>query len=124
MAPRLNINADYPTANPGEFRHRITLLGPVIGSDAAGANVTYQAADPPVTAWAKIEYLRGSELIKSGVDVTQNFIKITSWFRSEFLPNMRISTPSGKLYIIQAVENVKEMGVYMIIYGLGLGAND
>jgi head-tail adaptor len=119
-----NINADIPTVNPGTFRHQITLLSPVAGSDASGATLTYQASVPPVTAWASIDYIRGADLIKSGQEATQAIIKVTSWYRSQFTPQSRLQLPSGASFIIQYLENVKEMNTFMILTCLGLGSAD
>ena len=118
-----NLNANWPTFNPGEFRHQITLLEPTTTMDIAGAKTTFAPGNPCVTAWAKIEYLRGAELIKAGQDVTQQFLKLTSWFRPEFKSQCHIQTPSGSEYIIQAVENVREMDTFMVLMCLGIGSN-
>ena len=120
---RDNINGTFPAVDPGSFRHQIQLLGQVVSNGTAGAQVSYQTLNPPVTSWAKIEYVRGSELISGGQDVSQDFLKLTLWYRPEYAANMRIQTPSGKQYIIQSYENVKEMNVYLILYCLGIGSN-
>jgi SPP1 family predicted phage head-tail adaptor len=117
-----NLNSEFPTVNPGDFRHQIILLEQTIGSDAAGANVSYDAA--PVTAWAKIDFVRGSELIRAGQDVSQSVIKVTMWYRPEFAVSQRIQVPDGSTFIIQYVENVKMMNMYQVLTALGIGAND
>jgi len=118
------LNSTFPTIDPGQFRHQITLLEQVVGSDASGATVTYAPESQPVKAWAKIEYLRGTDIIKSGQDVSQVYLKITAWYRAEFSANKRIQGPSGNQYVIQAVENVLEMNTYMVLMCLGVGANN
>jgi SPP1 family predicted phage head-tail adaptor len=121
---KTNINSAWPTIDPGEFRHQITLLSPVAGTDSAGANVTYAADPVPVTAWAKIETIRGDEMIKAGQDVSQVFLKVTSWYRPDFTVNARIQAPSGNVFVIQYIENVREMNVFMVLTCLGIGANN
>jgi head-tail adaptor len=116
--------ADYPTIDPGSFRHQIILLSQTLGSDAGGSTFTYQVGVPPVTTWAKIDYLRGDELLKSGQDVSQSFLKVTAWYRAEFAAGSRIQAPSGSQFIIQNVENVKEMNMYMVLMCLGIGSNN
>ncbi len=118
------LNSPWPSIDPGQFRHQITLLEQVSSSDASGMTVTYQPDDIPVTAWAKIEYLRGMDIIKAGQDISQVYLKITAWYRPEFTANKRIQAPNGNQYVIQAVENVSEMNVYMVLTCLGIGANN
>jgi SPP1 family predicted phage head-tail adaptor len=115
---------NWPTIDPGQFRHQITLLSETTISDASGVSVTWAAASPPVTAWAKIEYLRGTDLIKAGQDVTQAYLKVTMWYRPQFTAQSRIQTLSGNQYIIQAIENVLEMNTYMVLTCLGVGGNN
>ena len=121
---RPNINASYPTCDPGDFRHLITLLEPTTGTDESGTTVSYEPGTPPITAFAKIDYLRGTEMIKAGQDVSQTYLKITAWYRPEFSATSRIRTASGSHYRIQAVENVHEMSVFMVLTCLGIGTND
>lgn len=123
MAYKTNINGTLPTIDPGEFRHQVTLLVPTMVTDASGSVQTFAAGNPPVTAWAKIDYVRGTELLKAGQDVTQTFIKVTSWYRNEFQATGRLQLPSGSQFLIQNVENVKEMNTFMVLTCLGLGAN-
>ena len=120
---KTSLYTPWPTIDVGLFRHKITLLEQVPGIDAAGSNVAYLPGNPIVTAWANIEYVHGLELIRAGQDVTQAFLKITSWWRTEFTVNSRIQAPSGNQYIIQAFENVKEMNTYMVLMCLGIGDN-
>jgi hypothetical protein len=80
---------------------------------------------PPVTAWVKIDYLRGDEIIKAGQDVSRIFLKITGWWRSEFAANStRLQLPHGNIVIVQYVENVKFMNTYMVLTCKGIGANE
>jgi SPP1 family predicted phage head-tail adaptor len=118
---KTNINGLWPTIDPGEFRHQVTLLVPTTTTDASGNVQTFAAGAPPITAWAKIDYVRGTELIKAGQDVTQTYIKLTAWYRQEFKSNCRIQVPSGSQFLIQNVENVKEMNTFMVLMCLGIG---
>jgi SPP1 family predicted phage head-tail adaptor len=118
------LNTAWPAINPGQFRHKITLLEQTSGSDESGVTVTYQPDNPPVTAWAKIEYLRADDVIKAGQDVSQVFLKVTMWYRPEFATNKRIQAPNGNQYVIQAVENVGGMNIYGVLMCVGIGANN
>jgi len=117
------INDPWPSIDPGGFRHLVTLLQATASSDASGAITVWSAGSPPVTAWCKIEFLRGDELVKSGQDVSQQFIKVTAWWRAAFIATQRLSW-QGNQYIIQAVENVSGMNTYMVLLCLGVGANN
>lgn len=119
-----SINSQWPTINPGEFRHQINLLVQVVGSDESGTNVTYSPPSQAVNTWVKIDYVRGDELIKSGQDVTQVVIKCTGWYRSEFTAQSRIQLPSGQQFIIQYIENVREQNMYMVLTCIGIGTAD
>lgn len=114
----------WPTIDPGRFRHPITLLTPTTVTDASGLTVTWTAGSPPVTTWADIEYVRGTDLIRAGQDATQTYLKVTAWYLAQFTAQSRIQTLSGNQYIIQAVENVQEMNEFMVLTCLGVGANN
>jgi SPP1 family predicted phage head-tail adaptor len=120
----MSLGSDWPTVDPGRFRHQITLLEQVAGSDASGAKVDYKADDIPVTAWADFEYLRGTDIIKAGQDISQVYAKVTMWFRPEFTANKRIQTSDGAQFVIQAVENVRRMNMYAVLMCLGIGPNN
>jgi SPP1 family predicted phage head-tail adaptor len=112
----------WTVIDPGEFRHRITLLQATAGSDASGSTVTYIPDN--VQAWAKIKYLRGIEAIKAGLDVTQTYLEVTMWYRPEFTADQHIQGPNGNEYIVQSVENVNEINQYTRLTCLGLGTNN
>jgi SPP1 family predicted phage head-tail adaptor len=118
------LNSDFPGIDPGQFRHQITLLEEVTATDSSGTSVSWQADPVPVVAWMKIEALRSTEVIKAGLDVSQVYLKLTGWYRSQFTANKRIQSPGGNQYVIQAVENVLEMNTYMVLLCLGIGNNN
>ena len=117
------LKAPWPTIDPGEFRHVITFLNPVASTDSSGSIVSWQPSIPPLVAYAKIEAIRGSEVIKSGQEVAQLYLTITTWFRQGTLPNRRLQAPNGSQYIIQAVENVLEMNTFMVLTCLAVSLN-
>lgn len=119
----MSLNSDWPDVDPGEFRHEITLLEARADTDASGVKTTYVAGEPPTTAWAKIEYVRATEVIKAGLDVSQVYLKLTMWYRPEFTGGNRIQAPNGSQFIIQAAENVRMMNMFQVITCLGVGAN-
>lgn len=107
--------------NPGQFRHHITILEPVYGTDATGVVVSYAPSTPPVTAWAKIEGLRAEDQIKSGQDISKVQLRITVRYNKCFTPAKRIQKWNGNQYVINGVENVLEMDAYMILTCEGIG---
>jgi head-tail adaptor len=121
MLNKISLASDWPGIDPGSFRHRVTLLQPTITAGLSGSVATFAASDPPIGAWAKIDYVRGTDLIKAGVEVSQTFTKVTSWWRPEFTVQCQIQFPSGSVYRIQNVENVREMNTYMVLTCLAIG---
>jgi head-tail adaptor len=101
--------------NPGAFRHTITLLEQVSDTDDSGVRVTYAAADPPVTAKASIEYIRATEAFRAGQEISQTYATITAWWDARFAATKRVQGPNGNQFVIQAVENVRELNFFMIL---------
>jgi SPP1 family predicted phage head-tail adaptor len=118
---KTSLFANLPTCDPGDFRDQVTLLVETITNDASGSVQKWAPAFPATNAWSRIDYVRGTDLIRGGQDVTQTYIKVTSWFRKEFQTNCRIQVPGGSQFQIQNVENVKSMNTYMVLTCLGLG---
>jgi head-tail adaptor len=104
---------NWPQLNPGRLRHKIIQLEPVAGSDASGVVTSFQPAQPPVFIRADIEYLRGDEAVKAGLDVGQTYLLVTAWYRADFSEQDRILAPDGATYIIQTKNNVRLMNVVM-----------
>jgi len=117
------INDIWPSINPGEFRHKVSLLSQVNAIGKAGMETTWSPGDTPVYVWAKIEFLRGDELVGSGIDISRAYLKVTSHYSAAFSGGQRIQTADGKQYIIQYPENVKNMNIYMVLTCLAIGAN-
>lgn len=109
----------WPKIDPGQMVHQITILQQQVGTDISGAIVTWV---PLVVAWAQIDPVRGTDVIKSGQDTTQLFLTVRIRWQSGILPNMRVQTLNGT-YVIQAVENPGERNVILILNCLALGAN-
>ena len=111
----------WPKLNPGELVHRISILQPVAGSDESGATVTMQPLFANVPA--KIEVVRGIDVLRSGQATTQLYVTVSIWFRTGILPNMQVQGKNG-LYVIQSVENVLERGIVLKLNCLALGRNE
>ena len=117
------INDDWPSIDPGRFRNQVSLLAKNNKTSGSGIVISYEPIDPPVTAQVDIQFVRGDELIKGGVDVSQSFLKMTGWYRAEFSAGNRIRTSDGQEFTIQYRENVRFMGIYMVLTCLSIGGN-
>jgi SPP1 family predicted phage head-tail adaptor len=110
-------------ANPlslpaGSLRHKITFLGKTATQDASGNSVTYQ---PTFTTRAKIEPIRGTDLIRSGQDTAQLYLMITLRYRAGIDSSMRVQALHGT-YIIQAVNNILEANRVLELTCIAVGA--
>ena len=110
----------WPTLDPGEMRHEITILKQAESSDASGNTVVMA---PFVTAWAKIEPVRGIDVIRSGQVTTQLFLTISIWWQAGILADMQVQALNG-LYVIQSVENLLEMNQVLKLNCVALGRNE
>ena len=109
----------WPTLDSGEMRHQITILGQVPSTDVSGGTV---AMVPLLTCYAKIEPVRGIDVIKSGQETTQLFLIISIWWQAGILANMQVQALNG-LYLIQSLENVLELDVVLKLNCLAIGKN-
>ena len=109
----------WPTLDSGEMRHQITILGQASSTDVSGSTV---AMVPLVTCYAKIEPVRGIDVIRSGQETTQLFLIISIWWQSGILANMQVQALNG-LYLIQSLENVLELDVVLKLNCLAIGKN-
>lgn len=107
--------------NPGQFRHRVTLLEQTTGTDESGVVTTYAPANPPLAVWAKIEGLRSEDAIKSGQDISKVHLTITIRYNAAFTPKKQLQRWNGNRYVINGIENVLEMNAYLILTCEGVG---
>lgn len=105
----------------GDLIHSITFLEKTNVIDASGNTETWASAGK--VSRAKIDPMRGLELIRSGVDVTQNYITISIRYRDDVDATMRVQFES-KVYLIEAIENVLERNRVLKLTCLGLGSNN
>jgi SPP1 family predicted phage head-tail adaptor len=109
----------WPSIDPGRMVHRITILKQTPGVDISGAVVTWSEF---VTAWAAIDPVRGTDIIRSGQDTTQLYLTITMRWQAGILPSMRVRSNNGT-YIIQAIQNPGERNVLLVLTCVALTAN-
>lgn len=109
----------WPAVNPGEMVHWITILQQTQSEDESGTTTIYA---PFVSTWAKIEPVRGTDVIKSGQTTTQLFLTVTIRWQTGILPNMRVRSNNGT-YVVQSMENPGERNVLLKLNCLALGSN-
>jgi SPP1 family predicted phage head-tail adaptor len=71
---------------------------------------------------AAIDPYRGTELIRSGQDVTQTFIIVTIRYIEGIAATMQVQAHSGT-YVIQSIQNILERNRVLKLLCLGIGAN-
>jgi SPP1 family predicted phage head-tail adaptor len=115
----------WPSIDIGALRHAITILalGPSSPPtyDEAGPQLTWQ---PVASAMAAINPISGKDVIKGGQTTTQLNLAIAMWYQDGILPNMRVQSDNGSIYVIQSIENVMEMNVVLTLNCVGLASND
>ena len=107
----------WPSLNPGELRHRVTVLAETAVTNAAGTDTVLS---PVITAWAKIEPMKGTDVIRSGQNITQLPVVVSMYYDARVQPNMQLQTPNGR-YAIQAIRNVLELNAVMELTCLAIG---
>jgi SPP1 family predicted phage head-tail adaptor len=110
----------WPTLDPGEMRHQVTILKQTASEDVSGKTVVMM---PFLTAWAKIEPVRGIDVIRSGQVTTQLYLTISIWWQAGILADMQVQALNG-LYVIQSVENLLEMNHALKLNCVALGHNE
>lgn len=103
----------------GELRHSVTILQPSITMGTSGAQTTYTTFLSDVRA--KIEAMRGTDIVKSGMQVTQTFLTVTIRYVSGITPQMQVQRHGGATYIIQSIENVLERNRVLKLLCLDIG---
>jgi len=110
----------WPSTNPGERRHQVTILQQTTASDISGTVVAWA---PFVTTWAKITPMRGTDVIKGGQDTTQLFLTVNIAWQTGIQANMRVQSLNGT-YVIRSIQNIQELNVELDLTCIGLGLNE
>lgn len=99
---------------------QITILRASIGSDVSGTvSGSWEAF---VTTYAKVTWLRGTDVIRSGQDTAQVYGVITIVYQPGITSGMRVQTRNGT-YAIQSIVNPDELNVRLDLICLALGEN-
>ena len=114
--------------NIGRMRHQVSILQLGVSSppayDAGGPIQTYNPILANVAA--AIDMIRGTDVIKGGMQTTELYLQIMIWFEEavQILPSMRVTQQhNNSQYVIQSVENILALDQILILNCLGLGAN-
>jgi SPP1 family predicted phage head-tail adaptor len=99
----------WPTLNSGDLRHRVTVLAETVTTTAAGTDTVLS---PVICAWAKIEPMKGTDVIRSGQNVTELPVVVSMYYDARVQPQMQLQALNGR-YAIQAIRNVLELNVVM-----------
>lgn len=118
----------WPSLDPGTLRHPIQIWGESPSGDVSGTTTEpflVTPAPPASPTMASIEPVRGTDVLRSGQVTTQLFLTIKMWFQPGITPDMQVENiETGNRYVIQSIENVKEMSIVLVLNCLGLGANE
>jgi SPP1 family predicted phage head-tail adaptor len=104
----------------GELRHRITIQGIDITINENG----YEIETPVVvkTVWAKVSNLHGREFFEAKAVQAENTVKFTIRYMSGLDQTMQIVF-QGKVYNINAIDNIKYRNEYMEIQAKEVDSN-
>jgi head-tail adaptor len=109
----------WPVVDPGKMVHQIQILRQAPGKDVSGTRVDFS---PFITTWAQMEPVKGTDMLRSGQDITQLYITVTIRWQDGIQPNMKVQAQNGT-YIIRSIENPGERNVILVLNCLALGLN-
>jgi hypothetical protein len=119
----------FPSLNPGDLRHWIWFLeqstSQPTGADDCNncdTGISWAKGNPPLGAWAKIEAVRGTDLIRAGLDSTILYLTVTIWYQPGVSAQMHILSPTNCEYVINSVENVLLMNHILVLNCQAIGA--
>ena len=78
----------------------------------ANAAGTDTVLSPVISAWARIEPMKGTDTIRSGQNITQLPVIVSMYYDARVQSRMQIQTLNG-LYVIQSIRNVLELNAVM-----------
>jgi len=112
----------WPSINPGELRHLVTINQQQATTDASGNEVAMVELYPDVPA--KCVVVKGTDVLRSGQQTTQTFLTVTIWFQPGILADMQLTRENGtETYVIQSIDNVNEMNIVLVLNCLAMGRN-
>ena len=130
--PQIDYGAPrWPTIDPGLLRTPVTIQSFQLANPPTFGNSGQQGSWQPVcSAMALIEELRGTDLIRAGLDVTKLWMTITIRYQPGIQPAMqvvapdyRVNPPGQDTFVIQAVKDLDRRRVLLELTCLALGQN-
>lgn len=85
------------------------VLSETVTTNAAGTDTVLS---PVISAWAKIEPMKGTDVTRSGQTITEVPIIVSMYYDARVQSKMQLQTVTG-MYVIQAVQNVLELNAVM-----------
>ena len=110
----------WPTLNSGDLRHRVTVLEETVTANVAGTDTVLS---PVISAWAKIEPMKGTDVIRSGQNITQLPVIVSMYYDPRVQPKMQLQALNGR-YAIQAIRNVLELNAVMELTCLAIAGEE
>jgi head-tail adaptor len=101
----------WPVFDPGRMRHQIEIQKPTPGYDGSGATIVWKAF---ITAYAAIEPIRGTDVVRGGQVTTQNYTTVTMMYQSGINASYRVHCLKGT-FVIQSVEVPLECDTLLIL---------
>src|SRR5277367_2107654 len=92
----------WPQIDPGKMIHWVTLLAETEVIGASGTSTKYV---PFLQTWAEIEPVRGTDVLKAAQATTTLYLTITIRYQPGILPDQRVQSENGNVYIIQSIQN-------------------
>ena len=112
----------WPSINPGELRHLVTINQQQATTDASGNEVTMVALYTAVPA--KCVVVKGTDVLKAGQVTTNTYLTVTIWFQPGILASMQLQRKHDTVtYLIQSIDNVNEMDIVLVLNCLAIGKN-
>jgi SPP1 family predicted phage head-tail adaptor len=106
--------------DPGEMIHWISILQETTVDDISGTSAVWA---PFLSMWAKIDPVRGTDVLKAGQDTAQSFMTIKIRWQPGILANMRVQTLDGTFIIQGKPEDPGNRHVILVLNCIGLGVN-
>lgn len=101
----------WPTFDPGRMVHQIEIQKPAPGFDESGATIIWKTF---ITAYAAIEPIRGTDVVRGGQVTTQLYTTVTMVYQTGINASFRIRSFKGN-FVIQSVENPLERDVLLVL---------
>lgn len=115
---------NLPQLNMGAARHSITIqqLGPTSPPTFDEAGQVNGWSNFATGVLAGMQAIRGTDVIRGGLTISELYMEIATWWIPGLLPNMRV-VYGASTYVIQSVDNVLQADMVAVMNCLGIGEN-